>query len=208
MRCLLYVSCWLLLPACTSVYKNLQRSSDGTGCVSKFKPAFTRALYKARVNVVGRHISGILMIKAMQDSSTRVVFTSEAGFTFFDFEYHGDQFKVHYIFRQMDKKSVIKTLQKDFALVLLQHLNAADAYTLKGSNAYYRVFRDGKDFYYYITDSTCTALQRMERGSNRTKVVEANLFYGNTAVPDSIGIRHSNFEFEIGLKQLNDDPER
>ena len=179
-----------------------------TACVTAFKPSFTRALYQAQVNVAGRHLSGLLIIKTMPDSSTRMVFANEAGFTFFDFEFSKDNFKVHYIFSRMDKKPVIKTLRKDFELVLMKHLDAAGSYTLKEKEDYYRVFPDGRDLYYYITDSTCTNLLRMERGSTKKRVVEAIMQPGNDGMPDSIGIRHHNFNFNIGLKRLQDDIER
>lgn len=204
MRCLLYVSCWLLCASCSSAYKKLQRTNAGTNCVAAFKPSFTRALYTAQVNVTGKHLSGLLLIKTMPDSSARVVFSSEAGFTFFNFEWNKHAFKVHYIFSQMNKKPVIKTLRKDFELVLMQHLNAPEPYTLKSSESYYHVFPDGKDFYYYITDSACTNLLRMERGSKRKKVMEAVMLHSNDGMPDSIGIKHHNFSFDIGLKRLYD----
>ncbi|HRQ49943.1 MAG TPA: hypothetical protein PLR74_05370 [Agriterribacter sp.] len=182
----------------------MQRAAAGTDCVAVFKPSFTRVLYNAQVNVTGKYLSGLLLVKTMPDSSLRMVFSGEAGFTFFDFEFYGNEFRVHYIFSQMDKKPVIKTLRKDFELVLMQHLHAAGSYTLKENNRYYRVFPHGKDFYYYITDSACTTLLRMERGSRKKRVVEAVMQAGDDGMPDSIGIRHHNFSFDIGLKRLYD----
>ncbi len=204
MRCLLYVSCWLVCAACSSAYKKLQRTEAGTDCVAAFKPSFTRALYNAQVNVTGKHLSGLLLIKTMPDSSIRIVFSSEAGFTFFDFEWNKHTFKVHYIFSSMNKKPVIRTLRKDFELVLMRHLDAAGSYTLKEHETYYRVFPDGKDFYYYITDSACASLLRMERGSRKKRVAEAVMLAGSNGMPDSIGIKHHNFSFDIGLKRLYD----
>lgn len=207
-RCLLYISCWLLLAACSSAYKKLQHTEAPAACVASFKPSFTRALYQAQVNVTGKHLSGLLIIKAMPDSSLRVVFGNEAGFTFFDFEFSKDDFKVHYIFSRMDKKPVIKTLRKDFELVLMRHLDAPGSYTLRESGNYYRVFPYGRDLYYYITDSACTNLLRMERGSRKKRVAEAVMQPGNDGMPDSIGIQHHNFNFNIGLKRIQDDIER
>ncbi|MCO5237401.1 MAG: hypothetical protein M9933_14140 [Chitinophagaceae bacterium] len=208
MRCLLYLSCFSLLAGCSSAYKNLTRTGTDPGCVAAFKPHFSLALYQTRVNVAGRYLGGLLVIKTMPDSSVRMVFTNETGFTFFDFEFNKEQFKVHYIFRQMNRKAVIKTLRKDFKLVLMDHLDAAGSYTLKENDDFYRVFPDGKDFYYYITDSSCTELRRMERGSRKKKVMQAMVFPGGNGMPDSIGIQHYNFNFNIGLKRIEDDPER
>lgn len=182
----------------------MQRTAADATCVAAFKPSFSRGLYTTQVNVTGKHLSGLLLIKTMPDSSTRIVFFSEAGFTFFDFEWNKSAFKVHSIYSQMNRKPVIKTLRKDFELILMQHIKAAGAYTMKDSNAYYRVFPNGGDFYYYITDSSCTQLMRMERGSRRKKIMEAVMIGGEDRMPDSIGIRHYNFNFDIGLKRLYD----
>ena len=103
----------------------------------------------------------------------------------------------------MDKKSVIKTLRKDFQLVLMNNLNVKDGYMLKGDSNYYYTFPWGKDHYYYITDPGCKELLRMERGNKRKKVVEAVAKDNKEGIPDSIHIRHTGFEFEIGLKRIN-----
>ena len=144
----------------------------------------------------------------MPDSSTRIVFSNEAGFKFFDFGFHNDAFTVYYIVSQMDRKAVIKTLRKDFELVLMRHVNANASYTMRNGESYYHVFADGKDHYYYVTDSTCSRLRRMERGSRRKKVMEAIMTTGNDRMPDTIGIRHNNFSFDIGLKRLEHDTQK
>ncbi|MBK7307905.1 MAG: hypothetical protein IPI88_13305 [Chitinophagaceae bacterium] len=50
--------------------------------LQKFKPAFTVALYNTTVDVMGNHFSGLLLIKKMPDSSTRMVFSNEMGLGF------------------------------------------------------------------------------------------------------------------------------
>lgn len=143
-------------------------------------------------------------MKTMPDSSLRMVFSSETGFKFFDFEFSQRNFKVHYIINKMDKKSVIKTLRKDFQLVLMNVLDGADGYILKNDSNYYHTFPRGKDHYYYITDPGCNQLLRMERGSKRKKVSEAVAMNYQGGVPDSIHVRHTGFEFEIALKRITD----
>lgn len=206
MRYLLYGSIFLFI-SCSSAYKNLQRTEADALRVSKFKPEFTTALYNTKVDVVGKHLSGLLIIKTMSDSSIRIVFSNEAGFKFFDFGFEKNDFKVYYILSQMDKKAVIKTLRKDFELVLMRHLDAKGAYTAKENEMLYHVFPDGKDIYYYVTDTNCDSLIRMERGSKRKKVVEAIAWKGADAMTDTIGIKHHNFNFDIQLKRLPKDAE-
>jgi len=204
MRYLPFVSLFVLATSCGGPYKQLQHTNAPADCATVFQPIFTRALYHAQINVTGKHLSGLLLIKTMPDGSTRMVFTSEAGLSFFDFEWMGTAFNVRQIIPQMNRKALIKTLRKDFELVLMQHRHAKDSYTLRKEDVYYRVFPDGKDLYYYLTDAACTTLIRMERGSRRKKVMEAAMKVTNQSMPDSIGIKHYNFNFEIGLKRLYD----
>ena len=201
MRYLLFVSL-LLGTACSSAYKGT-RSTPADNCIHSFKPAFSRIIYNTQVDVAGRHLSGLLIIKAMPDSSTRMVFSNEAGFKFFDFGFKEDTFTVYHIVDQMNRKSLIKTLRKDFELILMQHIHLPPS-LIKKNDGYYYEFIKGQDHYYYITDSACIALLRMERGSSRKKVMEAYLGTYTNNMPDTIGIKHFNFNFTIALKQLDE----
>lgn len=203
MRYLLLSSCLFFMAGCSSAYRHLQKTRANPACVLQFKPRFERALYNTQVDVIGKHLSGILLMKVMPDNSTRLVFSNEIGFKFFDFEFaaNGD-FKVYYILKQMDKKAVIKTLRKDFELVLMQRLDTANAFVLTDQNALYYGFPQKKGAFYYITDSSCKRLLRMEKSSNRKAFVEAVMENYSEGMPDTIGITHTNFNFTIGLKKL------
>ncbi len=155
------------------------------------------------MNVIGKYLSGLLLLKTMPDSSLRIVFSNEMGFKFFDFEFAPDgRFTVNYIIKQMNKKPVITTLRKDFELVLMRSLDPSTAYIRKDSQFVYYVFPQTKGFYYYITDPGGRELVRMERGSKRKPVVEAIMKNYHDGVPDTIGITHKNFNFTIGLKKI------
>jgi hypothetical protein len=203
MNCLLLSSCLVFLTGCTSAYKTLQPVTINNNCLQQFVPAFNGVWYKAEINVIGKYISGLLLIKELPDSSTRMVFTNEAGFTFFDFEFTAaGEFKVHKVIKQMNKKAVLKTLRKDFKLVLMRFFDFSKAatYTSEGST-YYR-FNENKDYYYYVTDSSCTAITSMQRASKRKTVMEATMPVNEKPVPSKISIVHKNFNFTIQLTRL------
>lgn len=205
MRYLLISSWILLLTACTSAYKHLQKTQGDVSCIQQFKPDFSNALYYTEVNVVGKHLSGLLLIKQMPDSSTRMVFSNEAGFKFFDFSFEKDGgFKVYYVIEQLNKKAVITTLRKDFEIILMHPVNMQHGFvkrdTASGNNYY--TFPQEKGLNYYITDSNCKKMIRMERASKRKAVVEIHEFDSENGLPDSIGITHTQFNFNIGLKRL------
>ncbi len=203
MRYFLLSSCLLFLLGCSSAYRKMEKVQADPACVLKFKPRFTKALYNTKVDVIGKHLSGLLLLKVMPDSSTRLVFSNEIGFKFFDFEFSSTGvFKVYYILPQMDKKAVLTTLRKDFEILLMQHLDMEKAFVRKKEGLLYYGFPQSKGNNYYITDSTCQQLVRLERASKRKPVVTAIMQHYAEGMPDSIGISHAKFNFTIGLKKL------
>lgn len=206
MRCLPYIRAVVLvagLAGCSSAYKHLQTTNGDPACVQQFKPALGSVLYNTQVDVVGKHLSGILVMKQMPDSSTRIVFTSQMGLTFFDFAFSPDgDFKVYHIMDKMNKKAVIKTLRKDFELILLEHTALAGAKVLTDGVNHYYSFPQEKGVNYYITDSACTHLIKAQKASSRKAIVEATLNNYKAGIPDSIAIVHQVFHFTIILNRL------
>ncbi|HVM89860.1 MAG TPA: hypothetical protein VMT76_16860 [Puia sp.] len=183
----------------------MQKTETDKNCLQKFKPSFTSVLYSAKADVIGKHLSGLLIIKKMPDSSIRIVFSSEMGFTFFDFEFRNDgSFEVHNITKQMDKKSVIRTLKKDFELILMENLKNKLSYSFKDSAFVYTAFPQTKGVYYYITDLNCTQLIKMQRASKSKIAVEAVMQNYINGIPDTIGFSHNIkiSNFDIGLKRI------
>jgi hypothetical protein len=203
MRYLLLSSFLFILAGCSSVYKNLQPATGNIGYLQKFRPNFQSALYKAEIDVTTHHLSGLLLIKTLPDSSVRVVFSAATGFKFFDFEFkpNGD-FKVYYIVNQMNKKPVIKTLKKDFELILVNVQDSIKASLRKDAGHLYYIFPKQKGSFCYITDLAGTRLITMEICSPHKPIVQAIMENLKDGVPDTIGISHSNFTFNIGLKKI------
>ncbi len=201
---LLLLNAVALFPHCASSYRHLRRLPADTACVENFRPAYRRTLYKTAIEVVGKKLSGLLLIKKMPDSSTRIVFSSETGFSFFDFGFGADTgFTVYHIIPQMDKHAVLTTLRKDFELILFKNTEAGKAYTLRGDGLDYHAYPQAKGVNYYITDTACRRMLRMQRASARKPVMEAVLTGSPAEAPDSISIRHLNFNFTILLRKLN-----
>jgi len=203
MRYLPLINGLIFMLGCVAPHKQMQTATADISILQKFKPAFTVALYNTTVDVVGNHLSGLLLIKKMPDSSTRMVFTNEMGFTFFDFEFTADgKFKVYSIIKKMNKRSIIKTLQHDFELVLMSRLDNSSASVKVNNGLTYFIFPQAKGFNYYITGNAGEELVRMERVSNKKTVVEAVMKNYSNGIPDTIGISHKTFEFNIGLKRI------
>lgn len=200
-----YLSFSLLLCfACASDYKMLQPSSPDRSCIDKLKPrGIATSWYDASIDVVGRHISGLLLVKNMPDSSNRIVFTNEAGFKFLDVEFAANgNFKVHHVIRQLDKKPVIRLLQKDFALMLGIPFRDASWSAWHNGGEYFYGVRQKKEMHYFITDKDCASLQRVESGSERKRLVSLTFHGPDAEKPDSIHLKHHTFAMQIRLRKL------
>lgn len=202
-RCLL-LSSLLLALSCGSVHKGMQPASGDVRAVRKFAPVFKNVLYRTQVDVVGgHHLSGVLLIKTLADKSIRMIFSNEMGVKFFDFEFPAaGGFKVHSIIKKMDKKPVITTLQKDFELVMMRSLTNTSAFIRQDGDYKYFIFPQQSGFYQYVTNNNVSRLIRMERASRSKVVVQAIMTGIDNGLPDSIGISHKNFKFEIALKRI------
>jgi len=66
----------------------------------------------------------------------------------------------------------------------------------------YFIFPQTKGFNQYITNAEGTEMVRMERASNKKVIVEAVMKNYINGIPDTIGISHKTFEFNIGLKRI------
>ncbi|MFY0253891.1 hypothetical protein ACDQ55_08065 [Chitinophaga sp. 30R24] len=201
MRYFLLSSLLMIAVSCCSVYKGLKPAKGSVDCIGQFSPRFNATLYSTQVDILKHHLSGLLFFKQMPDSSTRVVFANEMGFKFFDFEFdRNGNFTKHYLLAKMDKKAVVKTLQQDFALVLL-HPDLRQAYVAADNRYRYTVVPTEKGNNYFITDTACTQLIRIEKSSRRKPAVTVWMQHYNNGVPDSILIRHEHFKFNISLQR-------
>jgi hypothetical protein len=203
MRYLRY-SLLLLLGACASAYEGLTPVTVDPACATRLTPqGLGTAWYTTAVDVYGKHISGLLLVKQMPDSSTRIVFTNEAGVTFFDFSFAADgRFTARQVIQKLNKKPVIETLRKDFALVLgLPFRNGAWNAWKEGDAVYYGVAQK-KETAYFITAPDCASLRRLEIGSRRKRKVTIERIGNNAMLPDSILVHHHTFPMTIGLRKL------
>lgn len=193
------------LSGCTPYYKTLVRSEAGSGCAVDVRPQpLSTNLYNASVDVVGKHIGGLLFVKEMPDSSRRLVFTNQAGLTFFDFEFDNNgKFSVKRIIEDLDRKPVVSTLKKDFEL-LMGYSFRRKLEIWKHDNETYYGFTVGSTKEYF-TVLGCSTIGRLEIGSGRKRIVSIALegaVYGN---PDAIVITHFTFPMTINLTRIEKD---
>jgi hypothetical protein len=195
----------ILLCGCASDYKTFRPAVPDQDCIRKFHPqGIQTSWFDAGIDVVGKHISGLLLIKHMPDSASRVVFTNEAGIKFLDFEFKASgEFNVHHVIRQLDKKAVIRLLKKDFGLLLGLPFKGKPAWRSweKDSEIFYGVAQNNES-HYFITGGDCSSLHRLESASGQKKMVSLYFYGPDLQKPDSIKLQHHTFDMQIELRKI------
>ena len=166
------------------------------------QPKFNTTLYRTQIDVVGKHLSGLLFFKKLPDESFRVVFTNEMGLNFFDFHFADHKFEVEHCIGQLNKKAVINQLHKDIAFVLMTDLDYSTGRVFVEDQERLYAFTAEKETTTYVTDPQTRAISRIENAApNKLKVV-VSLTKTVAGMPDSVFIDHKLFPFTIALKQL------
>ncbi|MFI5152210.1 MAG: hypothetical protein ACHQET_02675 [Chitinophagales bacterium] len=203
MRYLLFISWICYCCSCAFPYPYLHKVQADPSCIEKFKPQFASTWYNIDVQIQSRHLSGLLVIKQMPDSSTRIVCTTQTGISLFDFGFLSkNEFKVYHIIDQMNRKFLIRVLQEDFDLILFRHKPGLKLYVYGDSTNHYFAFPANSGIDFYITDPTCAILNRIERSYNSNIIVVAHMTGSPGEIPELISIAHRDFRMNIELKKM------
>ena len=190
--------------SCKSDYRNMYTTSTDIECLAKQLPKrLSTSWYRTTVDVKGHHITGLLLIKEMPDSSYRVVFTGDAGIRFFDFSFsNSNLFSVEYAMKQLDKKVVIQALRTDFELLLGIPYRNKNVEALKLKTENYFAFTNKKETAYIVYDSVECKTLRLESSSRSVKKTTLQTFGSNSGSPDSVVIAHHTFDMTIRLSKI------
>jgi hypothetical protein len=175
-------------------------------------PPFESVQYRASIDVIGKHLSGILVFKTQADSSIRTVFVNEMGVTFFDISFFDQHYKFNAIMKSMDKKAVRLSLAKDLGMILMRGIfknrEAADrlpSSSLPGEQQNtFTLKLKRKGTVRYVSSAGATQYPVIENFGKNKKVISIGQFYqADNPVPDSIFVQHHTVNFTISLKQLH-----
>jgi hypothetical protein len=90
------------------------------------KQAFTPILqettatkFKATIDVLKNHLTGIIIVKQTDSVSTHIIFVTEIGMKMFDFEWKNNEMKSVYVFEPLNKPALINALQTNFKSIFL-----------------------------------------------------------------------------------------
>lgn len=112
----------------------------------------TATKFKASIDVLKNHLTGIIIVKKTDSVSTHIIFVTEIGMKMFDFEWKDGLMKAVYVFEPLNKPTLINALLNNFkSMLLLDVYTHAGWCTNKHMKSYYDL--EGYKHRYIVADS-------------------------------------------------------
>jgi len=149
-------------------------------------------LFKAKIDLYSRHFSGLIILKQIEPAVSRLTFVTEIGMKMFDYEITDNTFKLVYVFEPLNKPKILKLLENDLKLILLQHLmNKPAAIYENKAEIIYKVKNDFR-YYYQATRPSSVIGNIIKKGPVFTKV-KVNYNYADSVHITRVRLKHKGF---------------
>jgi len=146
-------------------------------------------LYKAKINLYTKYFSGLIILKQTDSITSHLTFITEIGMKMFDFEVQHNNFKLVYVFAPLNKPKILKLLENDMKLILLEHLlnQEAQVYEKKPNRIYKRT---QKLKYYFKSNVETKTIEKITvKGSLFTKE-KVWYFYNSDLNAKQVRLKH------------------
>lgn len=134
-------------------YKQLKYSDISIPTI--FSGQLNKLLYKANLRVMGNELTGVCLIKKINNTEFRLVFMSEIGMKYFDIgiNYQNEKpvFTVYYFVSVLDRGEVKQILMNDFAALLNEYGSKRKTQVFKQSNSGDVALQNSYDSYNYYS---------------------------------------------------------
>lgn len=152
-------------------------------------------VYKTNITVYGNELSGIFIAKKINDTTHRVVFTTEFGNKLLDFEISESDFKVNSIVEELDRKILIRTLVTDFRILLRE--NYAIQAQFEEANHKILQSQSGKRYNYLYVSKTDGKLSQIRHTTKRKEQINIQYISENNIFADRIVIQHYDLKLRM-----------
>ena len=204
----LWLSNLLLLTILASCSGHRKLPCDGSEKASIPKTYFnkttTTAKYKADISIFGKHLSGILLIKFLNDTTCNSVFLTVPGLKLFDLRLTPDSCHVNSCIAQLNKPGVLATIEKNIRIFTMLD-NYSDSMVCMKEGSYKGVIWRRNTFagLYDVYQSTEGNIDRIEYFTKkmRKKIVLTATDFDLT-LPNTVNIRNKRIHLFIHLSQL------
>lgn len=159
-------------------------------------------VYKCQMDIYKNHVSGILIIKKIKETTHRVVLTSDFGNKLIDFEVSKNDFKLNYVLPDLDKKIVINFLKSDFQELLRQKYPVNESFENESSKIY--LSKTEKKNYYLFFNKENNLLKQIIYTKNNKEKIDFSFDAKKHIFADSLNLQHKDFKINIKLFQITE----
>ena len=202
---LLILSLWIVMASPATCQPEEYVPGKGPWTTAIFDSSFTKALYKGTFDISKTHLTGLFMIKRTGENSIRIVFSNEFGMTFFDFEYRGEQFVVHYLYPSFEKHSLPDILEKDFRLLLVPDSTVKKMKPQNSKKPEVAAFgvKSTRGSFRYSYDHESGKIVRIQTSNSFISKADLLLYYEKGPVPKKIILDNPRIRLHIKLTFLS-----
>ena len=158
-------------------------------------------VYKANIEIYGKSLTGIFIAKKINDTTHRVVFTTEFGNKLIDFEVSEHDFKVNSIVSELDRKIVINTLRDDFRLLLRKQFSILEQFENEDVIVYKS--NDSKQSDYMFVSKKDNKLVKIIHTSSGKEKINIRFTSESGILADTIDIIHHSIKLRISFNHFN-----
>ncbi len=159
-------------------------------------------VYKCQMDIYKNHVSGILIIKKINETTHRVAMTSDFGNKLIDFEISDNNFKLNYVLPDLDKKIVINFLKNDFQQLLKQKYPVNESFENENSKIY--LLKIDKKSYYLFFNKENGLLKQIIYTKNNKEKIDFTFDAKKHIFADSLNLQHKDFKINIKLFQITE----
>ncbi|KFF09557.1 hypothetical protein [Chryseobacterium luteum] len=159
-------------------------------------------VYKCQMDIYKNHVSGILIIKKLNENTHRVAMTSDFGNKLIDFEISENNFKLNYVLPDMDKKIVINFLRDDFRELLKKQYPVNESF----ENDRFKIYLSKADnkAYYLFFNKENGLLKNIIYTRNNKEKIDFTFEAKKHIFADSLSLQHKDFKINIKLFQITE----
>jgi len=159
-------------------------------------------VYKCQMDIYKNHVSGILIIKKLNETTHRVAMTSDFGNKLIDFEISENDFKLNYVLPDLDKKMVISFLKNDFRELLKRQYPVNESFENDNSKIY--LSKADHKAYYLFFNKENGLLKEIVYTKNNKEKIDFTFEAKKHIFADSLNLQHKDFKINIKLFQITE----
>ncbi|PIF44150.1 hypothetical protein CLU96_1080 [Chryseobacterium sp. 52] len=159
-------------------------------------------VYKCQMDIYKNHVSGILIIKKLNETTHRVVMTSDFGNKLIDFEISENDFKLNYVLPDLDKKIVINFLKNDFRQLLKRQYPVSESFENDHAKIY--LSKADRKAYYLFFNKENGLLKKVIYTKNNKEKIDFTFEAKKHIFADSLNLLHKDFKINIKLFQITE----